>query len=261
MQAALDKEWAQCFAGTAAPVPRTWRVDPRLAWFSWAAQALAELDADDTSPERVEELARALAEAAAAGDTLAARVLLQHIVPQLAALAWGSWMRGGQWVRQSKVPDAERQDTFDAMVSTVWLSLVTGDALRGAVGVRRRLFRDAEYRVLQRPRRRAGRERAAVGMWRQSLCAVADIEGRAETAERSAGEELLEVVSDALDRGLGLRDAQVIADLGFASNARLAVHAVTEAAQADPDGVTTRCVRYRRAAALRRVADLRSEAA
>jgi hypothetical protein len=251
MQASINREWGESYARGMVAAPRSWAYDGRLARFRYAGEALAELDSPDPSGEAAEEVARALAEAAAGGDVLAARVVLQHVLPDLSALAWGWWLRG--------VRNDERRDVYDSMVSTVWLSLVSGDALRGEVGIRTRLFRDAEYWVLQRPRRRRKTENRAVMAARRD--AVADLSGRPESAGTPAGEELLAVVCEAVRNGLALRDAQVLTDLGTGSNARYGVGAVTEAAKVDPGGVTTRCIRYRRAAALRRVRALTGEAA
>jgi hypothetical protein len=261
LQAALNREWGESYRRGMVAAPRSWGRDDRLARYRYAAEALAELDEaardkgaaySDSSTDRAEEVARALAEAAAAGDVLAARVLLQHVLPGLAALAWGAWLRG--------VPRDERRDVFDSAVSTVWLSLVTGEALRGNLEIRKRLFHDAEYWVLQRPRRRQSRENRVMGAARGGE-RVADMAGRLESDGIPAGEELLEVVCEALGHGLALKDAQVMADLGTASNARYGVWAVTAASRVDPDGVTTRGIRYRRAAALRRVRVLAAEAA
>ncbi|MDQ6614907.1 MAG: hypothetical protein M3083_09195 [Actinomycetota bacterium] len=261
LQAALNREWGESNRRAKLSAQRSRRRDERLARFGFAGEALAEMDAAardtehscrDSSTDRAGEVARALAEAAAAGDVLAARLLLQHVLPGLSALAWGSWLRG--------VHRGERRDVFDSMVSTVWLSLVSGEALRGNLEIRKRLFHDAEYWVLQRPRRRQTRENRVMGTARGGE-RVADIAGRLESDGIPAGEELLEVVCEALVHGLALKDAQVMADLGTASSARYGVWAVTEASKVDPDGVTTRGIRYRRAAALRRVRVLAAQAA
>jgi hypothetical protein len=202
-----------------------------------------------------DEIATSLAAAAAAGDEVAARVLLQATLGGLVGLCAGGGFAG---------PHRQQMDgALDAMVSTVWLALVSGDALGGHAPVRKRLLRDAEYVVLQRPRRRRAREAAAVG--RVGPCGgveVAgdraahdrcDITGRAADRPLSAAEELMEVVRDALARGLDVADARLICVLGVAGAA------VRELAGAEQ--VTARAVRYRRAAALRRIRALTGQAA
>jgi hypothetical protein len=219
-----------------------------LCRYRLATEALVELDAPATVPGRVDEIAEALGQAAAAGDAVAARVLLQHMLPSLVVVAWGGGFGGG-------VRAGEECDAPDTMISTVWLSLATGEALRGRAGVRRRLLRDAEYRVLQRPRRRKAREELAAARSAATACAVSDITGRPESVGIPAGEELLEVVLEALDAGLTLGDARLLAMLGVAGLS------ATDAARLDPAHVSSRCVRYRRAAALRRIRSLIAEAA
>jgi hypothetical protein len=276
LQATLKQEWAERFAGGRVAAPPAWRTDERLARYRLAAEPLADLDAPDTPPERAEEVARALTEAAAAGDDVAARVMLQHLLPSLMPIAWG-FGRGPKM--------GEEFDVLDTLVSTIWLSLADGVALAGPGPVRQRLLRDAEYRVIIRPRRRRTREfeaalrgagleglperlAAADRMGADQAVAAAgqarmesDMAGRAKDPGPTPGEELLEVVCEAVGLGLSLRDAQVLSDLGTASFARSGLWAAAEAARLDPAGVSSRCIRHRRAMALRRIRSVRAEAA
>jgi hypothetical protein len=239
VQAELNGEWTRRYASGRVGAPRSWRDDRRLAGYRFAADAWAELDRPETPHDRAEEIAEALAVAAAGGDEVAARVMVQYLLPRLAVVAWGD----GVFCAVAEGEDAA--DALDAMVSTVWLSLATGDALRGDSGVVMRLLRDAEYQVVQRPGRRRAREAAAIAQLRSAL--VCDLTGRPDGVAAPAAEELLEVVCDARRQGLALADARLLAALGVAGVS------AAEVAEAEVTPVTARCVRYRRDTALRRV--------
>ncbi len=248
MQSALNREWRDRFARGLVDAPASWRDDPRLSGYRLVGEPLAEMCAAGVSAQRADEIAEALAVAAAAGDEVATRVMVQRMLPNLVVIAWGGGFGSG-------ASAGEEADTIDTMISTVWLSLATGDALRGEAGVWRRLVRDAEYLVLQRPRRRRAREDQVAARLAVTACAVADITGRPDGSSPPAAEELLEVVGEALTHGLRSADAHLLARLGVAGVP------VTEVAETDPARVTSRCIRYRRAAALRRVRSLATEAA
>ena len=248
LQSALNREWRDRFARGLVDAPASWRDDPRLSCYRLVGEPLAEMCAAGVSAQRADEIAEALAVAAAAGDEVATRVMVQRMLPNLVVIAWGGGFGSG-------ASTGEEADTLDTMISTVWLSLATGDALRGESGVWRRLVRDAEYLVLQRPRRRRAREDQVAARLAVTACAVADITGRPDGSSPPAAEELLEVVGEALTHGLRSSDAHLLAMLGVAGVP------VTEVAETDPARVTSRCIRYRRAAALRRVRSLATEAA
>ena len=243
LQSALNREWRDRFARGLLDAPASWRDYPRLSCYRLVGEPLAEMCAAGVSAQRAGEIAEALAAAAAAGDEVAARVMVQRMLPNLVAIAWGGGFGGGATA-------GEEADTLDTMISTVWLALVTGDALRGQAGVWRRLLRDAEYLDLQRPRRRRAIEDRAAARMAVTASGVADITGRPDGSAAPAVEELLEVVGEALTHGLRSSDAQLLAMLGVAGVP------VAEVAESDPAHVTSRCIRYRRAAALRRVRSL-----
>jgi hypothetical protein len=246
LQMALNREWRGRYAAGLVAAPESWQTDPCLCRYRLAGEPLAEMTAAETPAERAEEIAEALAWAAAGGDDVAARVMVQYMLPRLVVAAWGGGLSGGS-------KEGEECDDLDTMISTVWLALATGEALRGDVGVWTRLLRDAEYLVLQRPRRRRLLEERALA--RVMVCDLADIAGRPESVGVPPAEELLEVVCEAVTDGLDLADAQLLTQLGVAGVA------VAEAARADPAQVTSRCVRWRRARAVRRVRTLTAEAA
>ncbi len=248
LQSALNREWHYRFARGLVDAPASWRDYSRLSCYRLVGEPLAEMSAAGVSARRADEIAEALAEAAAAGDEVATRVMVQRMLPNLVAIAWGGGFSGG-------ASAGEEADTLDTMISTVWLALATGDALRGEAGVWRRLMRDAEYLELQRPRRRRAIEDRAAARMAVTATSVADITGRPDGSAPPAVEELLEVVGEALTHGLRSSDAHLLARLGVAGVP------VTEVAETDPAHVTPRCIRYRRAAALRRVRSLATEAA
>lgn len=248
LQQALNRDWRYRYARGLVAAPDTWRDDPCLCRYRLAGEPLAEMAAQGTRRERMEEIAEALAVAAAAGDEVATRVMVQVMLPSLVVVAWGGGLARG-------CKEGEECDALDTMISTVWLALATGEALRGDAGVWKRLLRDAEYLVLQRPRRRRVREDLAVGRLAVMTCELADLSGRPDGIGVPPVEELLVVVCEAVAEGLSLADAQLLSDLGVAGVP------VTEEARADPAQVTSRCIRYRRAAAVRRVRTLTAEAA
>lgn len=247
LQAALTAEWRERFARGLVLAPPGWRDDPRLCRYRLAGEPLADMVSPDTDLDRVAEIDEALAVAAAHGDEVATRVLLQFVLPILVAASRGGLSRAAS--------PGEEGDALDAMISTAWLALATGSAFGGEGGVWRRLVRVAEYAVLQQPRRQRARDVAAALRAADTAGSVADITGRPEECPPAPVEELLEVVCDAVSSGLSLPDAQLLADLGVEGIP------VTERARVDAEGVSARCIRYRRAAALRRVRELTVAAA
>ena len=171
LQVALNDEWRGRYAAGLVAAPVAWRDDPHLGRYRLAGEPLVEMAASETPPEVVDGVAEALAVAAAAGDDVAARVMVQYMLPRLVVVAWGAGLAGGG-------AEGEECEALDTMISTVWLSLATGAALRGRPRVWKRLLRDAEYLVLQRPRRRRAREARAVARMALGASELADLAGR-----------------------------------------------------------------------------------
>ena len=248
LQVALNDEWRGRYAAGLVAAPAAWRDDPRLGRYRLAGEPLAEMASPETPPEVVDGVAEALAVAAAGGDDVATRVMVQYMLPRLVAVAWGAGLAGGG-------AEGEECEALDTMISTVWLSLATGAALRGRSRVWKRLLRDAEYLVLQRPRRRRAREARAVARMALGANELADLAGRPDGVGPAPGEELLEVVCEAVTDGLSLADAQLLTELGVVGVP------VAEAARTSPGLVTERCVFQRRKRALARVRYLSAVAA
>ncbi len=249
---ALNREWQLDYERRRAPAPAGWLTDDRLRCYRAVADALVEMEDQGTPQTRVEEVLAALAERAAGGDRDATRVVVQYLMPCLVRVAY-SRRGGGQ-----RPP----QEALDDLVTVAWETARSGVELRGRT-VKIALLRTIEHRALRQPARVAGRRRqrevlvAAIGElggpkagradpgWSGEL--VADLAGRAVSTAGNAGEDLVRLLADASGKGLSRRDAQLVGSLfvGWATCANVGA----------AEGVTDRSVRYRRAAALRRLAD------
>lgn len=235
---ALNREWRRDYEGGAVGAPVRWKTDVRLAGFDRAVEALATVEDGSTAPARSEETLHALAEHAARGDAVAGRVLVQYLLPSLVRVSL--WHFGGE--------QRSRPERLDDLLAGAWEVIGNGVQLRSRP-VRIALLRAIEYRALGRPvrqaRRRAAREALLDPL---DLEQVADRRGRPAPAVRNTGEEVIDVLAEAIRTGLRLDDARLLGALfvGGASCREMAVI----------DGVTDRSVRYRRAAALRRLVAL-----
>lgn len=249
---ALNREWQLDYEQRRAPAPPGWRTDARLGHYGAVADALVEMDDRDTPQARVEEVLAALAERAAGGDPEATRVLVQYLMPCLVRVAYS---RRGTGQRSP-------QEALDDLVTVAWETARAGVELRGRT-VKIALLRTIEHRALRQPARVAGRRRqrevlvpatgelggpkAGRADWGWSGELVADLSGRALSTTGNAGEDLVRLLAEASATGLSRSDAQLVGSLfvGWATCAEMG------AAQ----GVTDRSMRYRRAAALRRLAE------
>jgi hypothetical protein len=248
---AFNREWRRDYERRRAPAPAEWQTDARLAGYAAVVDALGELEDGATRPERVEEILAALVERGAAGDRDATRLLVQYLMPCLARVAYS---RGG----------GERfvQDALDELVTVAWEIASVGVDLRGRTA-KIAMLRTIEYRALRKPARAAARQRrrevlvGAMGDaladrarhvdpgWRDDL--VTDGSGCALSSAPNAGEDVVRLLAEAAGGGVSASDARLIGSLvvGWSTCQGLAV----------ADGITDRSVRYRRAAALGRLAN------
>ncbi len=249
---ALNREWQLDYERRRAPAPPGWRSDARLRRFAAVADALVELEDRATPQARVEEVLTALAERAADGDADATRVVVQYLMPCLVRVAYSR--RGG----------AQRspQEALDDLLTVAWQTARAGVELRGRT-VKIALLRTIEHRALRQPARVEGRHRrrevlvGAIGEVRAHRAAavdpawsddlVADVSGRALSTAPNAGEDLLRLLAEACGEGVSPSDARLVGSLFLGWATCEAVGAA--------QGVTDRSVRYRRAAALRRLAE------
>lgn len=236
---ALNREWRRDYEGRLAPVPASWCGEPLLARFDRVWEALAFVEQPGAAPGCVEGVLRAIARRAAAGDSDAARVLIQYLMPCLARVA----ARSG--------PDARAWRT-DELLSAAWEVVRSGVELRGRP-VKIALLRTIEHQALRKPARAARRiadRECLVGdlAGRLDTRVVAGSAGRPLSAEPCAGEELLAVLSEAARLGADGRDVGLLGGLfvGWSTTRDLAA----------AEGVSDRSIRYWRADAIGRVANV-----
>lgn len=174
------------------------------------------------SPE-ADDLLRRLVERAA-HDTLAARVVLQRILPGLLGIVRAEQRR------------CAAVDAFDVLLAEAWLSIINYPTATRPTDVAARLLHDARHRAFTNPRRR--RRLVETPLPPERLAEAADPD------DRSPFEELTTVLRGARDAGLPERDIEVMAGIvNHGSSARFAT-----VLQLDQ-----RSVRYRRDRAIERV--------
>lgn len=236
---AFNREWRRDYEDRLAPVPAGWGAEPSLARFERVYEALAFIERPGTAPGYAEGVLRALARRAEAGDPDAARVLVQYLLPCLVNVAarWG-------W--------GTREQRTDELLSTAWEAVRTGVELRGRP-VKIALLRTIEHRALRKPARAARRtadreELVASAAGRLGTRVAAGSAGRPLSAGSCAGEEVVAVLSEAARLGADRGDVSLLGGLflGWSTTGDLAA----------VEGVTDRTIRYRRAAAVTRMACL-----
>lgn len=129
---------------------------------------------------------------AAADDELAARVLVQRLLPGLLAVV-SRRRRGGYG-----------DTAFDELLATLWISIRTYNPQRNPTCLAAALISDADYRAF----RSAGRRRSATER-------PTDIDDSTHVAEHSpcASDELDELLTDALDAGVSSDDIALVRQL------------------------------------------------
>lgn len=236
---AFNREWRRDYEDRLASVPAGWRAEPSLARFERVNEALTFIERPGTAPGCAEGVLCALARRAEAGDPDAARVLVQYLLPCLVNVAarrgWGT-----------------REQRTDELLSAAWEVVRTGVELRGRP-VKIALLRTIEHRALRRPvraaRRTADREEVvASAAGTLSTRVAAGSAGRPLLAGSCAGEEVLAMLSEAARLGADRGDVSLLGGLflGWSTTKDLAA----------VERVTDRTIRYRRAAAVMRMACL-----
>jgi hypothetical protein len=234
---ALNREWQARYVERRAPAPGAWAADPDLARFGSVAEVLAALEHAGAGGR--DALLGALSRRAAGGDRDAARVVLQSLVPYLV---------GRLRVRRAR-PAGTFEDTVDDLLSAAWQAIAEGAGL-GAASPRVALLRRAEQRALGHPgrlaRRRAARE-LPVDPDARALGA-ADLAGRPTHGDPCPADEVVALLAEAAGAGLAPSDVRMLGVLAFGGP--------SAEFDAEAEGVTPRCIRWRRARAVRRLAEL-----
>ena len=163
---------------------RSWQVTDRsfrsldellhLAGFKTAASA----ESDDVLRRLV---------IAAAGEPLAARIVLQRLLPGLLAI-----------VRREQQHDRE-VDAFDMLAAEAWMAIITYRADRRPTDIAARLLNDARHRAFTTPRRRQERSR-------EQAVPPARLDQPREAQPGSSFEELTIVLREARHDGLADAD-------------------------------------------------------
>ena len=237
--AALNREWQDRYERRHRLAPPGWATSPALARYPYPVDALAALEAAATGVEQREAILAALADLAATGDTQAARVVVQYLLPSLLH----------DLTRPRGASVRNRDETVADLVGAAWLTVAEG-VDRAGRPTKVALLRRIEHRALTHPRKLARRqaEREVPGDPPVSISGSADLFGRPAHRGPSAEEEVLELLGDAARAGLDPADVRCLA--------QLTVGRLTPAALAVAEGVTDRSIRNRRAGAIRRLAAL-----
>lgn len=240
MSERLDREWRRlCRQPSILATVAGWGiVDPGEAPLADLDDLLARTGASRTADgraarsgratarvddETANELLRRLLEVAA-HDALAARIVLQRILPGLLTVVRVEQFRG------------HGVDAFDVLLAEAWVSIVSYPTTSRVSDIAARLLHDARHRAFTNPRRR---RRVS-----ETLCAPDRLAEPARRADRSAFEELTTLLGQARDGGLPARDVEVLAGIvNHGSSARLAAVLCMD----------QRSIRYRRDQAVKRV--------
>jgi hypothetical protein len=161
-------------------------------------------------------------------DTLAARVVLQRVIPGLVNAA----------VRRTSGRPAERQEMFDDLIANAWLAIRAFPIDRRPAKIAVNILRDAEYVTCVRPHRLRSAGEVPSGVAADQGVEPSGLDGR-PIGRPPAAAELAGVISLGAASGVCRRD---LAMLAAASLEGWAVAAV-----AAHFAVTTRTVRNRRA--------------
>lgn len=241
---ALNREWRHAYEDRAGPAPRRWSADVRLSRFGRLVDILTVLEDPSNPPDRVEEVLRALVDHAAEGDRDAVRVIVQYLLPCLVRVSSLRSRAGGR----------SRGEVLADLLSAAWEVAATGVDVRGRPP-RIALLRTIENQALRRQARVVQRrtEREVLvgdmeGERNTSLGLVAGLDGGSVSAQPCAGENALQLLVEASHSGLSRTDVQLLGGLsvGWSTCERLGA----------AEGISDRAVRYRRAAAVRRLVDL-----
>jgi hypothetical protein len=168
--------------------------------------------------------------AIALDDDLAARVVVQRLVPALIAVER----------RRRRMAAHRDEPLFDELLGTAWIVIRTYPVHRRPIHVAAGLVRDCQYLQFTRPGRLRSTTREAPTSPRRVTEAVDAV---MQVDEPEAKEETLDALSVARARGLGEHDVELLTAVARGE---------TSVELARRHGVTDRAMRYRRSAALER---------
>jgi hypothetical protein len=225
----LNDEWARIAtdARTAAHIA-TW--PPSLAGQGDVRLLLEALGRDGGLP--VEDADALLGELVRVGrdDALAARVVLQRVLPGLISAA----------VRRTAGRPADRRPLFDDLVANAWLVIRAFPIERRPVKIAVNILRDAEYMTCVRPLRLRSSGEVPVALPGDShSLPCCGLDGAAD-GRRSVAHEVLSVLTIGAAAGLPRRD---LATLGAATVGGMSVAEVARRFSVTPRTVLNRRLR------------------
>jgi hypothetical protein len=191
LSARLDREWEQLRHRPAVLArARSWQVTPEP--FA-SLDELLRLAGFRTAPsDAADEVLRRLV-AIAAVEPLAARIVLQRLLPGLLAIVRREQLRD-RWF-----------DAFDLLAAEAWLAIVSYRVDRRPTDVAARLLNDARHRAFTTPRRKRQRSR-------EDLVPPAQLDVPRPALPGSDFEELMIVLRSARHGGLADHDLVAVRD-------------------------------------------------
>ena len=187
----LQREWNQlnCRHSVLARV-HSWHVTPRPFR---SLDELLRLAGFKTAHAAEEDAVLGRLVAIAAGEPLAARIVLQRLLPGLLAI-----------VRQEQQRDRS-VDAFDLLVGDAWLAIVSYRVDRRSTNIAARLLNDARHRAFTTPRRRDERSP-------EDYVPTATLDLPRLAQPGSAFEELTILLGEARQGGLADNDLAAVGD-------------------------------------------------
>jgi len=218
----------------AQPAPGTWTAHPPLAGCGALDDVLARVGGDRSLPVDDADVALGLVVRLAADDELAARVVLQRILPGLVTAAR----------RRAHASACPTVTVLVELVAQAWIGIRTYPSQRRPIKVAANLVRDAEYHVYTRPSRlRSGSEQPAE-LVDDELGAV-DATGRHDD-QLVPTDEVRAALAGARLQGVPAADVDLLG--------RLVLDGVTPEQLGAELDVTSRTIRSRRRAAIAAIA-------
>ena len=218
----------------ARPAPVTWTAHPPLAGCRALDDVLARVGGDRSLPVDAADAALGIVVRLAAADELAARVVLQRILPGLVIAAR----------RRAHASASPTVTVLVELVAQAWIGIRTYPSQRRPIKVAANLVRDAEYHVYTRPARLRSASEHPAELVDAELGAV-DAVGRHDD-QLVATAELRAALAGARVQGVSAADVDLLG--------RLVLDGVTAEQLGVELDVTSRTIRSRRRAAIAAIA-------
>jgi RNA polymerase sigma factor (sigma-70 family) len=200
---------------------------------------LAAAGADRSVPEAAADVVLAEVIRVAATDELAARVVLQRVLPGLVRAA----------VRRTLHRPERRQELFEELTTSAWLVIRTYPLDRRPAKIAVNVLRDAEYQLCVRPARLRSASEVATPRLDELDPRSAALDGRLHHLEEPPAEQhVAEILQEAHQAGFPPEELQLLREV-YVEGRPLAEVAARH-------GCTVRTIYNRREAAMRRLGAL-----